>query len=83
MDNNTTFAGSISLVIGGMSCEHCVGAVSRALSAIPGVRVQAVMVGSATIEAAETAREEAARLAVEAVEEAGFSAEIARFTPNR
>ncbi len=50
MENKTTLTGSVSLVIGGMSCGHCVGAPSRAFSTIPGVRVRAVNVGSATIE---------------------------------
>ncbi len=35
--------------IGGMSCHHCVMAVTRALSAVPGVEVKDVKVGSATV----------------------------------
>jgi copper chaperone len=40
----------LSLAIDGMSCGHCVARVTRTLSALPGVRVGAVNVGSATLE---------------------------------
>jgi copper chaperone len=39
----------ISLRIGGMSCGGCVINVRKALAAIPGVEVQQVRVGSATV----------------------------------
>jgi copper chaperone len=39
----------ITLRIGGMSCDHCLHAVQRALKAIPGVDVGAVAIGSATV----------------------------------
>jgi copper chaperone CopZ len=40
----------ISLAIDGMSCGHCVARVTRTLSALPGVRVGTVNLGSATVE---------------------------------
>lgn len=39
-----------TIEIGGMSCGHCVGAVSRALQGLEGVRVEEVKIGSATVE---------------------------------
>ena len=39
----------LEMEIGGMSCGHCVGAVTRALRQLEGVRVEAVKVGSATV----------------------------------
>ncbi|MGH7647755.1 MAG: heavy-metal-associated domain-containing protein [Gemmatimonadaceae bacterium] len=39
----------ITVQIDGMSCGHCVAAVDRALRALPGVQVEQVDVGSATI----------------------------------
>jgi copper chaperone len=39
----------VSIAISGMSCGGCVAAVTRALSAVPGVTVQAVEVGSASV----------------------------------
>lgn len=39
----------VTIQIDGMSCGHCVAAVGRALRAVPGVDVQQVAVGSATI----------------------------------
>ncbi len=40
---------SVTIGINGMSCGHCVAAVSKALAAVPGVTVEAVKIGSATI----------------------------------
>jgi copper chaperone CopZ len=39
----------LELTIKGMSCNHCVRGVTQALSAVPGVEVEQVAVGSATI----------------------------------
>lgn len=38
-----------TLQIEGMSCGHCVARVSKALAAMPGVAVEQVTVGSATV----------------------------------
>ena len=40
----------IDLEIEGMSCEHCVAAVSEALGELPGVSVDAVRVGAAHVQ---------------------------------
>ena len=40
----------IELTIEGMSCEHCVRAVRGRLERTPGVKVDDVQVGSATVE---------------------------------
>lgn len=40
---------SIELKIAGMSCGHCVMAVKKALSALPGVGIEAVEVGRAVV----------------------------------
>ena len=40
----------LTLDISGMSCGHCVASVSRTLKAMPGVQVEAVTIGSATID---------------------------------
>jgi copper chaperone len=39
----------VTLKISGMSCDHCVRAVRSALADIPGVTVDQVSVGSATL----------------------------------
>jgi copper chaperone len=39
-----------TLRIGGMSCGHCVKAVRDALGELPGVQVQQVDVGAATVQ---------------------------------
>ena len=38
-----------TLHIEGMSCGHCLNAVNRALSAVPGVRIDALRVGRADV----------------------------------
>ena len=40
----------IDLTIEGMTCEHCVRAVRGALEKVPGARVEAVDIGSASVE---------------------------------
>lgn len=40
---------TITIPIDGMSCGHCVAAVSKALSGVKGVTVQKVEIGSATV----------------------------------
>ena len=71
MNTTTNTTRSVTLAIDGMSCGHCVQAVTKALSAVPGVKVRSVAVGSAVIEAADG---RAAGQAVAALEEAGYPA---------
>ena len=40
---------TMTIKIGGMSCGHCVGAVSGALKAVEGVQVEQVTVGTAKV----------------------------------
>ena len=54
----------LKLTIEGMSCEHCVRAVKNRLTATPGVTVEDVVVGSATLQY------DPARTNVDAIEEA-------------
>lgn len=56
--------------IGGMSCNHCVMAVKKALSALSGVEVKEVKVGSATV-AFDPSRTALGTLH-EAISEAGY-----------
>lgn len=56
--------------ISGMSCGHCVGAVTQALTGLDGVEVEQVTVGSATV-AYDPARTSPAQLAA-VVEDAGY-----------
>lgn len=60
------------LHIEGMSCGHCLNAVNRALSALPGVTLEQVQIGRAAVRH-DPAVTDAAAL-VRAVEEAGFKA---------
>lgn len=65
----------ITIEIGGMSCGHCVGAVTRALREIEGVEVESVEVGSATVRFDSNVV--AAADLTRAVEEEGFEARVA------
>ena len=56
----------------GMTCGHCVSAVREALSALPGVKVEDVQIGSATV----SFDEDKAKVGdlVDAVYDAGYEA---------
>ena len=71
MDTTTKTNDTITLSIDGMSCGHCVQAVTKALSAVPGVQVKSVAVGTARIEAKDGW---AAAQAVTALGAAGYPA---------
>lgn len=60
-----------TLAIDGMSCGHCVQAVTKALSGVPGVTVKSVAVGSAVIQTADGWTTDKA---VAALDEAGYAA---------
>ena len=57
------------IVIEGMSCNHCVMAVRKALSQIPNIAVKDVQIGSATFATDDPA---ALALVFAAVEKAGY-----------
>ena len=65
----------LNLTIEGMSCEHCVRAVRGRLERTPGVKVDDVQVGSATIDI------DPAKTSVDDIEEAiadeGYTAFVA------
>jgi copper ion binding protein len=62
----------IELEIEGMSCEHCVAAVSEALGELPGVSVDEVRVGGANMryDPGQVSPEQIAL----AIEDAGYAA---------
>jgi len=59
------------LKIGGMTCQHCVMAVKKELSKLPGVDVKEVSIGSARV--AYDEKRISDRDLRAAVEEAGYS----------
>jgi copper chaperone CopZ len=63
----------VTLHIDGMSCGHCLNAVNRALSGVPGAAVRSVQIGRAEVEVASGAVTEAL---VAAVEQAGYRATV-------
>lgn len=62
----------LKLDVSGMSCGHCVHAVREALGAVPGVKVEDVKIGSASVTYDE-ARTTVGEL-VDAVADAGYEA---------
>ncbi|MCK6477860.1 MAG: heavy-metal-associated domain-containing protein [Phycisphaerales bacterium] len=68
---------TVSLRIGGMNCDHCVRAVKSALASVPGLKVDAVSLGSATV---EWAAQPVIDRAIEVVRDAGFDAAVDRTT---
>lgn len=73
-------APTVTFAIDGMSCGHCVGAVTRALQATPGVSVRSVVVGTAEVEADSPAATAGALAAIEA---AGYTAEVVASAPSQ
>lgn len=62
----------LELEVAGMSCGHCVHAVREALAAVPGVIVEAVNIGTASVSFDET--KATVGDLVDAVSEAGYEA---------
>ena len=62
----------LKLEVAGMSCGHCVNAVREALISVPGVKVESVSIGSATV-AFDEAKATVGDL-VDAVSDAGYEA---------
>jgi len=58
------------LTVEGMSCAHCIKAVTMALQDLPGVTVKDVRLGQATIDAEPTVATPA--LIAEAIADAGY-----------
>jgi copper chaperone CopZ len=65
-----------TLNISGMSCDHCVRRVRKALGTVPGVTVEQVEVGRAVVADDDEPNGRAA--VVRVLDEAGYAAEIAR-----
>ena len=65
----------MSMDIGGMSCGHCVGRVTKALLGVEGVQVEQVNVGEATVayDPAKTSESQIAK----AVEAQGYTVSAA------
>jgi copper chaperone CopZ len=68
---NTTSPTTLNLAIEDMSCGHCVARVTQALTNIAGVEIISVAVGSAQLGVADGS---AAKAAVAALADAGYSA---------
>ncbi len=71
MNTTTQDVRTTQLAIDGMTCGHCVQAVTKTLSGVPGVTVKSVAVGSAVI---ETVDGWATSKAINALDEAGYPA---------
>jgi copper chaperone CopZ len=65
---------SLTLHIEGMSCGHCLNAVNRALSAVPGVKIDGVRIGRADVTYDETTTQPSDLEA--AVADAGYRATV-------
>ncbi|WP_018914828.1 heavy metal translocating P-type ATPase [Thiomonas sp. FB-6] len=70
-ERSSTMSPSTTLSIEGMSCQHCVGSVTKALLAVPGVESAQVSLDAAAAEVRGDAPKEAL---VDAVRRAGYTA---------
>lgn len=71
MNTTPTDMKSFTLTIDGMSCGHCVQAVTRALAGVSGLNVKSVEVGKAEV---TTTDESAVNRAIASLDEAGYEA---------
>ncbi len=62
---------SLVLTIDGMSCNHCLNAVNKALDSLSGLTVRAVHMGRAEVDLADGGPDSDAVVA--AIEEAGYN----------
>jgi copper chaperone len=69
----TTFPEDVTLAIDGMTCGHCLQAVTKVLAGIPGIRLTALDLGVARIGAAGA---DAIQRASAALEDAGYTARV-------
>lgn len=68
----------LTLQIEGMSCNHCVNAVRKALGEVEGTTIQSVQIGRAEVDTEADAGQ-----LVAAVERAGFHATVVPGTADR
>jgi len=61
----------ITINITGMSCGHCLNAVSKALNAVPGIEVKSVRMGQALLRVPDDS--DATQRVVTAVAQAGYT----------
>lgn len=73
MNTITRNTGPLVLSIDGMTCGHCIQAVTQVIAAVPGAMARSVSLGAATIEADDAA----AHAVIAALDEAGYSAKVA------
>ncbi len=65
---------TLDLHIEGMSCQHCIRAVQETLSALPGVTVSHVEIGSASVELDPA--QVAPHIVTDALADAGYVAAV-------
>ncbi len=62
----------IAITISGMSCGHCLNAVSKALSSLPGLELRSVRIGRAEVSLTDSTTSEQVKAAIE---RAGYKVE--------
>ena len=74
MSNTSAATETLTLRIDGMSCAHCVRAVRDALADVPGVTVERVDIGGATVafDPARTSPAAVGNAVADAVRDAGY-----------
>jgi copper chaperone len=65
---------TVKLTITGMSCDHCVRRVTKALAGVPGVTVKQVTEGHAIVDS--NGQPEALSAIVRALDDAGYEARL-------
>ncbi|GLC28232.1 heavy-metal-associated domain-containing protein [Roseisolibacter agri] len=67
---------TVKLAISGMTCGHCVSSVRQALETVPGLQVENVRIGAATVRLDGTTESATTEAALAAVQGAGYEASV-------
>lgn len=75
---NTAAPSILNIGIDGMSCDHCVAQVTKALNTVPGIEIKDVAVGNARVAVSD---ESTANAALAAIQDAGYTARMSPSAP--
>lgn len=68
---------TVSLAVSGMTCNHCVAAVRKAIDSVPGAHAEDVRIGAARVAMPDDAGAELTTAVVDAIADAGYEAQLA------
>lgn len=68
---------TVSLAVTGMTCNHCIAAVRKAIDSVPGAHADDVRIGAARVAVSNDAGADTAAALIDAIQDAGYEAHLA------